>query len=111
MFICSGGWSAKALLVSRYWSASFDGNEGVLMVLMHYEGQTLSVEPIKNVDLLTEISPFFWFFFFSSPLMISGRSVFFFFMFCCYYYWSYMLFCKIQANIKMVNAKQIQARK
>lgn len=48
MFICSGGWSAKALLVSRYWSASFDGNEGVLMVLMHYEGQTLSVEPIKK---------------------------------------------------------------
>lgn len=58
MFICSGGWSAKALLVSRYWSASFDGNEGVLMVLMHYEGQTL------KVDLLTEILPFFWFFFF-----------------------------------------------
>lgn len=71
MFICSGGWSAKALLVSRYWSASFDGNEGVLMVLMHYEGQTL------KVDLLTEISPFFCFVF-SSPLMISGRSVFFF---------------------------------
>lgn len=79
------------------------------MVLMHYEGQTLSVEPIKKVDLLTEISPFFCFVF-SSPLMISGRSVFFL-MFCCYYYWSYMLFCKIQANIKMVNAKQIQARK
>lgn len=74
MFICSGGWSAKALLVSRYWSASFDGNEGVLMVLMHYEGQTL------KVDLLTEISPFFWVFF-SSPLMISGHSVFFFLCF------------------------------
>lgn len=73
MFICSGGWSAKALLVSRYWSASFDGNEGVLMVLMHYEGQTL------KVDLLTEISPFFWVFF-SSPLMISGHSVFFFYV-------------------------------
>lgn len=56
MFICSGGWSARAhsraphliLLVSRYWSVSFDGNEGVLMVLMHYEGQTLSVESIKK---------------------------------------------------------------
>lgn len=47
------------------------------MVLMHYEGQTLSVEPIKKVDLLTEILPFFCFVF-SSPLMISGRSVFFF---------------------------------
>lgn len=104
MFICSGGWSAKALLVSRYWSASFDGNEGVLMVLMHYEGQTL------KVDLLTEILPFFWVFFFIPSHDFRALS-FFFFMFCCYYYWSYMLFCKIQANIKMVNAKQIQARK
>lgn len=111
MFICSGGWSAKALLVSRYWSASFDGNEGVLMVLMHYEGQTLSVEPIKKVDLLTEISPFFWFFFFFFIPSHDFRALSFFLMFCCYYYWSYMLFCKIQSNIKMVNAKQIQARK
>lgn len=79
MFICSGGWSAKALLVSRYWSASFDGNEGVLMVLMHYEGQTLSVEPIKNVDLLTEISPFFWFFFFFIPSHDFRALSFFFF--------------------------------
>lgn len=79
MFICSGGWSAKALLVSRYWSASFDGNEGVLMVLMHYEGQTLSVEPIKKVDLLTEISPFFWFFFFFIPSHDFRALSFFFF--------------------------------
>lgn len=77
MFICSGGWSAKALLVSRYWSASFDGNEGVLMVLMHYEGQTLSVEPIKKVDLLTEILPFFWFFFFIPSHDFRALSFFF----------------------------------
>lgn len=72
MFICSGGWSAKALLVSRYWSASFDGNEGVLMVLMHYEGQTL------KVDLLTEISPFFWVFFFIPSHDFRALSFFFY---------------------------------
>lgn len=81
MFICSGGWSAKALLVSRYWSASFDGNEGVLMVLMHYEGQTLSVEPIKKVDLLTEISPFFWFLFFFFIPSHDFRALSFFFFY------------------------------